>query len=232
MGSDKICDRLRANDFDWFYTQDGRNAIQDLSPHLDLTTRNDLTAALDRHEYGTIRKILEPIVCAPGPTPPPPKEKRDPLTWLIPLLAALFLLLLLWWLLASCMDDWQRKNHDEPEPSPTVPTSPSPSPAAQSSFSLYFDTGSADLDTADAEAIKKAAADAKGNYSVTVVGVTDGTGSDQLNATLAEARAKHVEAALVEKGVDPAQIKLDKSPESVTTADTQSRRVDILVVPE
>lgn len=229
---DSICYRLRTRDYAWFYTQEGRDAVAALYPQLAPNQRAELEDALVQRDYSTINMILKPVVCGTT-TPTHDKPKKDVPGWLIPLVIAILLLLLLWWLLASCMDDWQRKNHEyTSSPSPTATTTVSPSPATQT-FVVLFNPGESTLDSQDQLVIseaEKAFVNAGEGWSFHIVGKADGTGNPQSNEDLAAKRAKAVHDDIVADGYKDVAITTDTEVPTTGGSDQKYRTADILVI--
>ncbi len=111
-------------------------------------------------------------------------------------------------------------------------TLPAPYPAATpSSVSVYFDKGSAALDSSAERTLRFAAAAYVGiGTRVLVTGHADRTGHADANVELAKKRAQAVRDGLVRLGVEARRIELTP-PASVTGSgsDDQARRVDLRV---
>lgn len=101
--------------------------------------------------------------------------------------------------------------------------------AMADSTKVYFDTGDANIDSADREQIASVAQAARDTErEVTITGYTDHTGDQGTNEELAKNRAMAVREALVNEGVREDRIVMDP-PRSVTGTgtDVEARRVDI-----
>ena len=104
--------------------------------------------------------------------------------------------------------------------------------------SVYFDFDSSQLNSAGANTVAKAAAEAKkeSNISLEVAGHTDRSGANKYNDALALKRAETVKAALIREGIAASRISIESHGEldtAVNTADGvkegQNRRVTILL---
>ncbi len=95
---------------------------------------------------------------------------------------------------------------------------------------LYFNTGSASLDQASADALAAVAKQLVGSPDtrVAISGYTDATGSYEDNVKLAAARAQTVRSALIVAGVADARIEMRRPAKIVANdAPDKSRRVDV-----
>jgi OOP family OmpA-OmpF porin len=98
-------------------------------------------------------------------------------------------------------------------------------------YSVYFESGSAELSPAAQGVIAEAASAAElaRPQQIEVVGYTDASGSVEANQILAARRAQAVADALVEAGAAPGAVEVSGQGEaSVTSLATESRRVDIV----
>ncbi|MEW6521605.1 MAG: OmpA family protein [Thermodesulfobacteriota bacterium] len=111
-------------------------------------------------------------------------------------------------------------------------------PSPPKSFLLYFKTDSYDLTNGSA-ALMQPILDTiheTESQDISVIGHTDTAGSAEHNFTLSTKRAEHVRDLLVERGVDPAIIKVSSHGEGnllVPTADNVkeplNRRVEVII---
>lgn len=109
---------------------------------------------------------------------------------------------------------------------------------AQDAYSIHFKTGSAALDKAAVESIRRVAAELKGlkGYSVKLVGHTDTKGSKKANDKLASKRVNAVRAGLIKNGISKKSISVASYGESHNAVPTKdgisesaNRRVEIII---
>lgn len=98
-------------------------------------------------------------------------------------------------------------------------------------YSIFFESGSADLSQAARRVVEEAAraAGLARPQQIEVVGYTDPSGSVEANQILSARRAQAVADALVEAGASPGAVEVSGQGEgSVTGVAQESRRVDII----
>lgn len=111
-------------------------------------------------------------------------------------------------------------------------------PAPPEKFLLYFEVGTTVLDPRSLSSIPgiAEAARRRGAISIAISGHTDATGSDPSNERLAQRRAEHVKALLLEQGLAPGPMSVSshgKGNPAVPTPDgvpePRNRRVEVIV---
>lgn len=116
----------------------------------------------------------------------------------------------------------------------SAPSPSGPAPAMEGFF-VFFGFDSEELDGAAHEVVRRAAAKA-GDFRPTriqVSGYADVTGRAAYNRTLAERRARAIEAALRDGGVAPTLINVTAVGEEAILLDRSAgRRVEILLIRE